>query len=272
MKVIDHNGRLFGKISVIDVLVILVVIALAGALYVKNSRPHTSASVTTQTITYQVLVEGAQNYLKENIHVGDKVYDLNYSSGGSALGSLQLSILPASTFASSFNCKSRSFRAVTLFIFIQKLPVCKSALDRARSPPWGPGDPPPLPVSIADFGRFCDFLPRICPENASFVAFLRVAKVMCRLQVAPILGRSAGRSIPELPPLRHRFDLINDKGQRMRGIGRLIVMDRPQPAVADAALSAHGLQPGAVLAAQGPVGIPGIAGRSFLHRHPRWLF
>ncbi len=88
MKVIDHNGRLFGKISVIDVLVILVVIALAGALYVKNSRPHTSASVTTQTITYQVLVEGAQNYLKENIHVGDKVYDLNYSSGGSALGEI----------------------------------------------------------------------------------------------------------------------------------------------------------------------------------------
>lgn len=58
----------------------------------------------------------------------------------------------------------------------------------------------------------------------------------------------------------------------MRGIGRLLVMDRPQPAVADAALSAHGPQPGAVFAAQGPVGIPGIAGRSFLHRHPRWLF
>lgn len=88
MKVIDHNGRLFGKISVIDVLVILVVIALAGALYVKNSRPHTGTSVTTQTITYQVLVEGAQNYLKENIHVGDEVYDLNYSSGSSALGEI----------------------------------------------------------------------------------------------------------------------------------------------------------------------------------------
>ena len=54
----------------------------------------------------------------------------------------------------------------------------------------------------------------------------------------------------------------------MRGIGRLLVMDRPQPAVADAALSAHGPQPGAVLAAQGPVGISGIAGRSFLHMHP----
>lgn len=54
----------------------------------------------------------------------------------------------------------------------------------------------------------------------------------------------------------------------MRGIGRFIVMNRPQPAVADTARLAHGLQPGAVFAAQGPVGIPGIAGRSFLHRHP----
>ena len=58
----------------------------------------------------------------------------------------------------------------------------------------------------------------------------------------------------------------------MRGIGRLLVMDRPQPAMADTTLSAHSLQPGAVLAAHGPVGIPGIAGRSFLHMHPRWLF
>lgn len=58
----------------------------------------------------------------------------------------------------------------------------------------------------------------------------------------------------------------------MRGIRWLLVMDRPQPAVADAARSAHRPQPGAVLAAQGPVCIPGIAGRSFLHRHPRWLF
>ena len=88
MKVIDRSGRLFGKISIIDVLVILVVIALAGALYVKNNRPHTGTSVTAQTITYQVVVEGAQNYLKENIHVGDEVYDLTYSSGNGPLGKI----------------------------------------------------------------------------------------------------------------------------------------------------------------------------------------
>ena len=88
MKIIDHNGRLFGKISVIDVVAILVVIALAGALYVKNNRPHTGTSVTTQTITYQAVVEGAPSYLKDNIHVGDQVYDLTYSSGGSPLGEI----------------------------------------------------------------------------------------------------------------------------------------------------------------------------------------
>ena len=55
-------------------------------------------------------------------------------------------------------------------------------------------------------------------------------------------------------------------------IARLIIVNRAKPSVADTTLTAHSPQPGAVLAAQGPVGIPGIAGRSFLHRHPRWLF
>ena len=32
MKIIDRNGRLFGKISVIDVLVIAVVLVMAAAL------------------------------------------------------------------------------------------------------------------------------------------------------------------------------------------------------------------------------------------------
>ena len=33
MKIIDRNGRLFGKISVIDLLVVAVVVVLAAALY-----------------------------------------------------------------------------------------------------------------------------------------------------------------------------------------------------------------------------------------------
>ena len=60
MKVIDNNGRLFGKISLIDVLAVLVVLALGAALYVKSNQPHTGASVPTQPITYQVRVDGAR--------------------------------------------------------------------------------------------------------------------------------------------------------------------------------------------------------------------
>ena len=57
MKLMDKNGRLFGKISVIDVVVVLVVLVMAAALYVKNtSLSHTSTRVTNTPITYQVSV------------------------------------------------------------------------------------------------------------------------------------------------------------------------------------------------------------------------
>ena len=38
MKIIDHNGRLFGKISVIDLLVVAVVVVMAAALHFKRSE------------------------------------------------------------------------------------------------------------------------------------------------------------------------------------------------------------------------------------------
>ena len=46
MKIIDRNGRLFGAVSVIDVLVVAVVVVMAAALYFKSIQAHTGASVT----------------------------------------------------------------------------------------------------------------------------------------------------------------------------------------------------------------------------------
>ena len=88
MKVIDNNGRLFGKISVIDVLAILVVLALGAALYVKSNQPHTGVSVPTQTITYQVRVDGAPEYLQNSIHVGDAVELFGPRQSADALAAL----------------------------------------------------------------------------------------------------------------------------------------------------------------------------------------
>ena len=88
MKMIDRNGRLFGKISVIDVLVILVVLVMAAALYFKNIQTHTGTAVTEQTITFQVRARGVDHFVADAIGVGDGLYDQSYSSGGRALGEI----------------------------------------------------------------------------------------------------------------------------------------------------------------------------------------
>lgn len=88
MKVIDQNGRLFGKISVIDLLVVAVVIVLAAALHFKSGQTHTGITVTEQPITFQLRVRGVRSYVVDAIRVGDGLYDQNYSSGGRALGEI----------------------------------------------------------------------------------------------------------------------------------------------------------------------------------------
>lgn len=88
MKIIDRNGRLFGKISIIDVLVILVVIVMAASLYFKKNQAHTGTAVTEQTIIFQIRARGVDDFVADAILVGDGLYDQNYSSGGRALGEI----------------------------------------------------------------------------------------------------------------------------------------------------------------------------------------
>lgn len=86
MKIVDHNGRLFGKISVIDLLVILVVAVMAAALYFKSSQTHTGSTVAEQKITFQVRARGVDSYVADAVQIGDGLYDKDYSSGGRAIG------------------------------------------------------------------------------------------------------------------------------------------------------------------------------------------
>ena len=88
MKIIDRNGRLFGKISVIDVLVIAVVLVMAAALYFKSNQTHTGTAVAEQTITFQVKAKGVDDFVAGAILVGDCLYDQSYSSGGRPLGEI----------------------------------------------------------------------------------------------------------------------------------------------------------------------------------------
>ena len=89
MKIIDTDGRLFGKISVIDLLVIAAVAVIAAAVYVKNNAtPTGSGTVKEQSIVFQIRASGLEDYLTDAIRVGDKVYDANYSSGSGPVGEI----------------------------------------------------------------------------------------------------------------------------------------------------------------------------------------
>ena len=71
-KIIDRNGRLFGFISVIDLLVIVVVAVMGFALYTKNTQMAiTSTNTADQTITYQILASGIRTYVAEAVREGD---------------------------------------------------------------------------------------------------------------------------------------------------------------------------------------------------------
>ena len=73
MKLMDHNGRLFGKISVIDVLVVLVVLVLAAAVFTKGRMPQTSDSVTMTPVEFQFQLTNQPAYMLDAIREGGRV-------------------------------------------------------------------------------------------------------------------------------------------------------------------------------------------------------
>ena len=80
-KIIDRNGRLFGFISVIDLLVIVVVAVMGFALYTKNTQMAiTSTNTADQTITYQILASGIRTYVAEAVREGDQLLSLIHIS------------------------------------------------------------------------------------------------------------------------------------------------------------------------------------------------
>lgn len=96
-KVIDRNGRLFGKVSIIDVVVVLLVLVMAFALHVKNNELDASKTTGSSTpITFTCLAENLPFNVADAVQVGDKVYDKDRSSGG-AIGTITaIEVLPGS--------------------------------------------------------------------------------------------------------------------------------------------------------------------------------
>lgn len=75
-KIIDEKGRLFGKISIVDILVIIIAVVLVAAVYVKfHSNERTSTLKDLETVTYVYSIEGVREGVPASIKVGDGLYD-----------------------------------------------------------------------------------------------------------------------------------------------------------------------------------------------------
>lgn len=86
-KIIDENGRLFGKISIIDIIVIILAIILVCAVFARTSQ-NKAANVneTMDKITYTFKVENIRQETAESVIAGDKLYD---EDSGVCLGTIK---------------------------------------------------------------------------------------------------------------------------------------------------------------------------------------
>lgn len=81
MKLLDKNGRLFGKISFIDIVVIIVVVLLAAGIYMRFFSLQTTAAVgqPSEPIGYTLKISAVRQYTVDAITVGDRIFDENGS-------------------------------------------------------------------------------------------------------------------------------------------------------------------------------------------------
>lgn len=82
-KLIDRNGRVFGLISIIDVVVLLAVVVVCVGVYLKNNVLETTAS-NTQNVDITMVIEArlVEEYVADAIQVGDALYDKDHATGG----------------------------------------------------------------------------------------------------------------------------------------------------------------------------------------------
>lgn len=72
---INKEGKLFGKISIIDILVIIVIIAMAAGVYMRFFRTPETVKVETEKFNYTVRVEKIRKYSVDALSHMGAMYD-----------------------------------------------------------------------------------------------------------------------------------------------------------------------------------------------------
>ena len=74
--IINKDGKLFGKISIIDIAVVLIVVVLIAGIYVRFSgKAATNVVTDSQKVECTFLVKNVRMYTVEALQKSEKVYD-----------------------------------------------------------------------------------------------------------------------------------------------------------------------------------------------------
>lgn len=74
--IIDNKGKLFGKINIVDLLVVLIIILAVLVTYFKfNMSAHSNVSETNGYVEFDVQIDSVRYFTTQSLNVGDVVYD-----------------------------------------------------------------------------------------------------------------------------------------------------------------------------------------------------
>jgi hypothetical protein len=72
----DKKGKLFGKVSIVDILIVVIIIAVVGGLYYKFGNSGTVTAFTkTEKVQVSFYSESIPKYIVDSIKVGDVAKD-----------------------------------------------------------------------------------------------------------------------------------------------------------------------------------------------------
>lgn len=72
---INKEGKLFGKISIIDILVVIVIAAMALGVYMRFFITPEEVKVKTEKFTYEVRIEKVRQYSVDALYQKGAMYD-----------------------------------------------------------------------------------------------------------------------------------------------------------------------------------------------------
>jgi hypothetical protein len=72
---VDENGKLFGKISVIDIFAVIALVGVISGTAYKFMSPRAAVASGEKTISYTLEIFGVRSFTFDNYHAGDLCFD-----------------------------------------------------------------------------------------------------------------------------------------------------------------------------------------------------